>query len=130
MAASLAESDRQRRRTTTDIAHELRTPLSNIRGYLEAAQDGVAPLTPALVDSLHEDTLLLQALVDDLQELSLAESGQLRPRRSPTDLDELAASVAAAHRARAQAAGVELVVEAGRRRPRCRRATPAASARC
>jgi two-component system sensor histidine kinase BaeS len=97
---------------TTDIAHELRTPLSNIRGYLEAAQDGVAPLTPALVSSLLEDAMLLQGLVEDLQELSLAESGRLQLQRAPTDVDDLAISVASAHRARALQRGVGVNVDA------------------
>jgi two-component system, OmpR family, sensor histidine kinase BaeS len=110
MAESLAESDRLRRRMTNDVAHELRTPLSNIRGYLEAAQDGVTPLTAELVDSLHEDTLLLQALVNDLQELSLAESGRLRLELHPTDVDDLSRSVVAALEMRAQAAGIRLQV--------------------
>ncbi|MPY94789.1 MAG: HAMP domain-containing protein [Acidimicrobiia bacterium] len=115
MASSLEVADGQRRRMTTDIAHELRTPLSNIRGYLEAAQDGVAPITPALIDSLHEDALLLQTLVDDLQELTVAESGGLALHRSPTDLDELAESVVAAHQPRARAAGIVVEVDASAR---------------
>ncbi len=113
MASSLEGADQLRRRMTSDIAHELRTPLSNIRGYLEAAQDGVAPLTPALVDSLLEDALLLQTLVNDLQELTVAESGGLALQRDRTDLDDLLTSVVEAHRPRATAAGVELVVEPG-----------------
>jgi two-component system sensor histidine kinase BaeS len=112
MAASLQSSADQRKRMTTDIAHELRTPLSNIRGYLEAAQDGVAPMTPALVASLLEDTLLLQGLVEDLQELSVAESGRLQLQRAPTDVDDLAASVASAHRARALQRGIGIGIDA------------------
>lgn len=112
MAASLEQSAHQRKRMTSDVAHELRTPLSNIRGYLEAAQDGVAELSPALVSSLLEDTLLLQGLVEDLQELSVAESGQLQLQKSLTDIDELATSVAAAHRARALQGGIAIQTDA------------------
>ena len=101
MATALEDADKIRRRMTSDVAHELRTPLSNIRGYLEAAQDGVAPITAALIDSIHEDTLLLQALVEDLQELTQAEAGQLRLERAPTSLDDLVRSVVDAHSARA-----------------------------
>lgn len=108
MASSLEEADKLRKRMTSDIAHELRTPLSNIRGYLEAAQDGVAPLTTSLIDSLHEDTLLLQALVEDLQELTQAEAGRLQLELASTDVADLLTSVANAHRARANTAGVEI----------------------
>lgn len=111
MAASLGESDASRRRLTSDVAHELRTSLTNIRGYLEAAQDGVAPLDGALIDSIHEDTLVLQGLVDDLQQLSVAEAHGLQLDRRPTDLDELAQSVTALHQARAAAAGLQLTAE-------------------
>jgi signal transduction histidine kinase len=111
MAASLDEADASRRRMTSDVAHELRTSLTNVRGYIEAAQDGVAPLDAALIDSIHEDTLVLQGLVDDLQQLSVADAGALQLDRRPTDLDELARSVTAVHRARAAAAGLELTAE-------------------
>ncbi|MDH4146754.1 MAG: ATP-binding protein [Acidimicrobiia bacterium] len=111
MASSLQDGERLRHRLTSDIAHELRTPLSNMRGYLEAAQDGVAPLGAELIDSLHEDTLLLQALVSDLGELNAAEAGHLVLDRHEVYLDELATSVAAAHEGAARAVGVSLVVE-------------------
>ena len=74
----------------TDIAHELRTPLTNIRGYLEAVRDGVVAARPDVIDSLYEESLLLSRLVEDLQELALAEAGQLRLRRRPTAIGEIA----------------------------------------
>ena len=109
MAASLAESERERRTLTDDIAHELRTPLSNIRGYLEAIQDGVMEPTPEVVGSVHEEALLLQQLVDDLQTLSLAESGHLRLTLESLDLAALSRQVVTAHQAQAEAAGVRLL---------------------
>jgi two-component system sensor histidine kinase BaeS len=112
MATALAEAESLRRRRTSDVAHELRSPLSNIRGYLEAAQDGVAPLTPGLLRSIHDDTMLLQALVDDLQQLSAAESGNLDLDRRPTAIDDLVLSVATAHQARAATAGIRLTADA------------------
>lgn len=89
MADGLTRLEQGRRRMVTDIAHELRTPLSNLRGYLEAVQDGVAAPTPELIASLHEEALLLSRLVDDLQELSLAEAGQLRLARRPVAVGEI-----------------------------------------
>jgi two-component system sensor histidine kinase BaeS len=71
-----------------DVAHELRTPLTNIRGYLEALQDQVVDPTPEMIASLYEESTLLTRLVADLQELSLAEAGQLCLVRRPLALNE------------------------------------------
>jgi len=86
MAGGLARIEQLRRHMVTDVAHELRTPLTNIRGYLEALRDGVAEPSPELIGSLHEEALLLNRLVDDLQDLALAEAGQLRLARRPSSL--------------------------------------------
>ncbi|MFJ3712516.1 ATP-binding protein [Streptomyces sp. NBC_01267] len=96
----------------SDVAHELRTPLSNIRGWLEAAQDEVVPHDDVLLASLHEEALLLQHLIDDLRDLSAADAGELRIRTERTEVAELLAQTAAAHRGGADGAGVSLVVSA------------------
>jgi two-component system sensor histidine kinase BaeS len=108
MADALAGHEQQRRRLASDVAHELRTPLANLRGYVEAAQDGVTPTDPALLSSLHEEALLLQRLVDDLQTLSLAESGRLPLALGTVDLGELAGQVVTAFRLTAEQAEVTL----------------------
>src|SRR5262245_14775359 len=89
MANGLARIEQLRRHMVTDVAHELRTPLTNIRGYLEALRDGVARPDGPLIDSLHEEALLLNRLIDDLQDLALAEAGQLRLARGPVALGVL-----------------------------------------
>ncbi|GAA4238313.1 HAMP domain-containing sensor histidine kinase [Actinomadura meridiana] len=89
MSASLARSERLRRDMVSDIAHELRTPLSNIRGWLEATQDGVADTDPALIDSLLDEALQLQHIVDDLQDLALADAGALRLHPEPASLADV-----------------------------------------
>lgn len=96
MADSLNASEQLRRQMVTDIAHELRTPLTNIRGYLEAVRDGVVSPKPEVIDSLYEESLLLNRLVEDLQELALAESGQLRLRRQACAIGEIAERTLAA----------------------------------
>ncbi|TDC53791.1 HAMP domain-containing protein [Jiangella ureilytica] len=110
MASSIEENERQRKAMVSDIAHELRTPLANVRGYLEAAEDGVVPLDPQLVSSLLEESALLQRLIDDLQDLALADAGMLRVHREETDVAELARQVVAAHQPSASSSGSELVV--------------------
>lgn len=111
MAASLDAQDAARRTLTADISHELRSPLANLRGYLEAIQDGVVPADAATIASLHDEVLQLQVLSADLQELSLAQAGGLRLERVPVDMAELANSVGASHRATATRAGVAVRVD-------------------
>lgn len=96
----------------SDVAHELRTPLSNIRGWLEGAQDGVVPHGDQLVSSLLEEALLLQHLIDDLRDLSAADAGELRLNLAPVAVADLLAHTATAHHAAAESAGVDLRVEA------------------
>ncbi|MFI6434338.1 sensor histidine kinase [Streptomyces sp. NPDC050759] len=98
----------QRKAMVSDVAHELRTPLSTIRSWLEAAQDGLATSDDAFVASLLEEALLLQHIVDDLQHLAQADAGRLRLRPEALRLRELLDHVAAAHRGRAETAGVTL----------------------
>jgi signal transduction histidine kinase len=86
MAESLARAEKLRRNMVADIAHELRTPLSVMRGNLEAILDGVFEPTEENIASIHKEALLLSRLVDDLKELALAEAGQLNIEREPTDL--------------------------------------------
>jgi two-component system, OmpR family, sensor histidine kinase BaeS len=94
----------------SDVAHELRTPLSNIRGWLEAAHDGLAVPDPAFVSSLLEEAVQLQHLINDLQDLGAADAGALRLHRKPVRIDELLGQVAAAHQGLAETAGVTLTV--------------------
>jgi signal transduction histidine kinase len=111
MADAVEQNEAARRRLMSDVAHELRTPLTNIRCQLEALQDGLQTATTAVVDSMHDDTLQLSTLIADLEELSLAEAGQLRLEKHPSDLCELARRVLATFAARAAAAGVSVTIE-------------------
>jgi len=78
MAADLEYAEQLRRNMVADVAHELRTPLSNIQGYLEAIRDGMIEPDAAAIHSLNEEASLLSRLVNELQELSLAEAGELK----------------------------------------------------
>lgn len=77
LAASLEETERRRLALIGDVAHELRTPLASIEGYAEGLLDGVVEPTPQTFALLHNEADRLRRLVDDLQELSRAEAGQL-----------------------------------------------------
>jgi two-component system sensor histidine kinase BaeS len=108
MAAHRKALEDQRQAMVSDVAHELRTPLSNIRGWLEAAEDGVVETDPELVSSLLEEALLLQHIVNDLQDLAAADAGTLRLHREPVHASDVVDQVAAAHQAGAETAGVRL----------------------
>ena len=112
MAEAVQRSEERQRRLIADVAHEMRTPLSNLRGYLEGLSDGVVEPSRDLFASLHEETLLQGRILDDLQVLALAESGELGYDRTPLDLAELVSTACTAHRAVAAERDVALTVEA------------------
>jgi len=89
MIGELERNDKQRRNLTADIAHELRTPLHIIQGNLEGILDGVYQPTTEHINNTLDETRLLNRLVNDLQTLSLAESGQLPLHRNPILLADL-----------------------------------------
>lgn len=111
MAESLQQGEERQRRLVADVAHELRTPLSNLRGYLEALKDGVIPPGPELFASLHDEAVLQQRIVDDLQDLALAEAGRLAYHQVVVDVVELLTTCQVAHAVLAETAGVRLVLE-------------------
>lgn len=89
MAENLERSETARRNMLADVAHELRNPIGVIQGHLEAMLDGVFPLAPEQIASLHDETILLARVVDDLRTLALADAGQLSLRREAVDLAAL-----------------------------------------
>jgi two-component system, OmpR family, sensor histidine kinase BaeS len=111
MSTDLAHSNELRRQMTADIAHDLRTPLSVITGYLESLRDGVLKPTPERLDVLYSEALHLNRLVDDLRTLSLADAKELpivRQRASPTALLE---RLAAGYQHQAEQNKVALCIE-------------------
>jgi signal transduction histidine kinase len=112
MARSLQEQVEGRRRLVADSAHELRTPASLIQGTVEAMLDGVYAADRSTLAGLHEETVRLSRLVEDLGELSQLDSGRLVLDRRPTDLGELARAEAERFSAAAREAGVRLDVSA------------------
>jgi two-component system, OmpR family, sensor histidine kinase BaeS len=112
MADSLESSRQQQHHMIADIAHELRTPLANIRNYVEALDDGVYQPGPETYQSMREEVLLQQRLVDDLQELALAESGSLVYHFDRVDLVEVVQACRTAHSSAATAGEVTIEVEA------------------
>lgn len=95
MAHELAQTEERRRQLIGDVAHELRTPLSSIKGVMEGLQDGVLRPEPETFASVEQEVNRLQRLVRDLEELSKAEAGQIqleKERVNPAELVETAVS--------------------------------------
>ncbi|MFC8427446.1 sensor histidine kinase [Streptomyces sp. NPDC057253] len=117
MSSRRREGEQLRRALVSDVAHELRTPLGNVRGWLEAVEDGVVAADKSLISSLLEEALLLQHIIDDLRDLAAADAGALRLHPEDVDAAALLAQVARAHQGNAGAAGVELRVRPAQERP-------------
>ena len=111
MAEGLENAERQRRNLTADVAHELRTPLSNIQGYVEALRDGVLPPDGDTLDTIHQQVLHLSHLVEDLRLLAETEAGDFRLDSQPGSLVDAIRSSVEAIRPRAEAKGVDVSLE-------------------
>jgi two-component system sensor histidine kinase BaeS len=90
MSRAVEREDALRRQVVRDVAHEVRTPLTILRGTTEALVDGVLPADPATLASLHDEVLLLSQLVGDLETLAAAEAATLHLDSHRTDLAEVA----------------------------------------
>jgi len=111
MASALERNDRERRDLLADIAHELRTPLSAIRGRLEGMLDGVYPVDEKHLSMVLKSNYLLERLVEDLRLLTLAESRQLTFEKKEIDLKTLAAHTIEMFSAEAQEKRITLEFE-------------------
>jgi signal transduction histidine kinase len=111
MAGDLERTEQLRRNMVADVAHELRTPLSNLKGYLEAVSDGMIKPDAKTFHSLNEEASLLSRLVDDLQELSLAEAGELRLDYQIGDIAELIKQTVAAMQTQAMTKGISVSID-------------------
>ena len=108
MSARLKAMDEQRRSFLADVTHELRTPLSVIRGQAEAISDGVYPADASHLAPILDATATLDRLVEDLRTLVLTDAGTLVLHAEPTDTAALARDVIESFRSQAELKGVSL----------------------
>lgn len=113
MAQNLERNEAQRSRMLADISHELRTPLTVIQGEIEALMDGVRHITPAALESLHAEVRHLNKLVDDIRQLTLADSGDLHYQFVDMDLRLLLADLLQRFALRIEQAGLRLESQIG-----------------
>ncbi len=112
LADALARADQQRRQLTADVAHELRTPLSIVKGRLEGVQDGIYRADDEQIAGLLAEVALLERLIEDLRILALADAGQLALYPEATDPARLLAEAARSFAPQAAERGVALLAEA------------------
>jgi histidine kinase len=111
MAATLEQTEAIRRDLIANVAHELRTPLSSIKGYMEGLIDGVLPPQPDTYQQVYQEADRLQRLVNDLQELSRVEAGAFELERQPLALPDLIRQTATRLRPQFEEKGVSLNLE-------------------
>lgn len=109
MAERLEEENVRRRRLLADIGHELRTPMTVIRGEVEAVLDGMHPADS--LSNVVDEIDLIDRLLDDLRLLSMAEAGTLRLVTEPTDLGDLVHAVVASFSGLAASQAVDMDVD-------------------
>ncbi|MBK9712685.1 MAG: HAMP domain-containing histidine kinase [Kouleothrix sp.] len=112
MSADLARASQLRKQMTADLAHDLRTPLTILRGYTEGLKDARLNGSSALYAIMHDEVEHLQRLVDDLRVLSLADAGELPLNRRTVDPRALIERTGLAYIVQAEQQGIGLRVEA------------------
>lgn len=113
LGSELQATEDRRLRLLSEVAHEMRTPLTVIDGYVEAMIDGVLPAEPERLGQVSTEVRRLRRLSDDLSALSRAEEGRLNLAIGPVDLDELAVSVVDRLLTQAQDGGITLTAIPG-----------------
>ncbi|MDB4896615.1 MAG: sensor histidine kinase [Firmicutes bacterium] len=117
LADALERTERLRRELVANLAHEIRTPLTNLQGYLEALRDGVIQPSEDALTSLHEEVMRLVRLVDALHQLSRADALRQQPLQfTLTDLDSTAERLARVNKPDADMRGMKLFLDLGARR--------------
>ncbi len=111
MSEQLEHLIQSRRQMTADVAHDLRTPLTVIGGYIESMRDGILKPTKERLELIQTEVQHLQRLVEDLRTLSQADAGELSLNREPIDVAALIEQTARIYKPMAEKQGVTLQVE-------------------
>ncbi|HET9060845.1 MAG TPA: HAMP domain-containing sensor histidine kinase, partial [Acidimicrobiales bacterium] len=117
MAASLSRAQRAQRQFLMSVSHDLRTPLTSVRGYAEALFDGTTQDVHRASEVILSEARRLERLVGDLLELAKLEAGGFSLDCGPVDLSLVAMEAAMAFEPEAERLGlhIELVVAPGAR---------------
>ena len=111
MSRTLKLKEQQKRRLTADVAHELRTPLSNLQAHIEAVIDGVWEPTPEFYQSCHAEILRLARLVDQLGTLTSYEEKQFTLQLQPFRIIDFYKNLQVLYALSAKEKGVTLQID-------------------
>ena len=114
MADSIERDRKLERRLTTDVAHELRTPLMAIQATVEAMVDGVFEPTEERLETVNSEVQRLSRLVDAILKLSRLENRSTPMKHEPLDVGDLIGSIISTHEAFVSESGLKLVYEVER----------------
>lgn len=89
MAGKLDGLEKLRRQMVSNLAHDLLTPLTNLRGYLEGLRDGIVEVTDDVFSMLEGEIRRLVRLVEDLHQLAIVDSSKVRIAFEDVDVQEL-----------------------------------------
>jgi signal transduction histidine kinase len=112
LAQALADTESRRTRLLGEVAHEMRTPLTVLDGYVEGLIDGVFAASPGTFASLSEELRRLHRLSDDLSSLSRAQEQRLELHPVDADLADLARRAAARLSPQFEDSDVTLIIKA------------------
>lgn len=116
MVKSLQREELNRKRLISNISHDLRTPLSNLNGYLEALKDGVITGDRDIFASLYEETQHLIRLVEQLHQLSVLDASPITEQeKSRSDISKLCRQVAQSFQLEFDKKGLNLHMEVQQR---------------
>ena len=117
MSADLSRASQARKQMTADLAHDLRTPLSILRGYTEGLKEGRVDGSAKLYDIMHGEVEHLQRLVEDLRTLSLADASELTLNKRSVDPRALLERTALAYFMQAEEQGIQIRLDAAENLP-------------
>lgn len=122
LANKLKEQKTLREEMVSDVAHELRNPLSNIQGYLEGLKEGMVEPSEQVFESLHQQSLVLNRLVNDLRDVNKAKADQLDLDKKQVVLEDIIEKEVKA--ARNKAKNISIEAEKEREKPTLVEADP------
>jgi len=109
MSQALQHKERQKKQITADVAHELRTPLFNLQGNIEAMIDNILAPTPERLQTCHAELLRLNQIVEQLQDLNILEDRQTMLSLDYFDFSDLFNSIASDFEMLIKNRGIELL---------------------
>ena len=109
MASELQKLDEQRKIMIADIAHELRTPMTNLKGYIEGWSDGIIKPDNETLKILDYQVNTLSKIIDDLSTLSLAESGMLSLNISEFELNNKISEIINNFKLRSESQNINII---------------------